>query len=630
MDAILEQFLIEAREDLEYLDQHLEDLDGGDSESVNALFRAAHTLKGGAGLVGFDAVKEITHAAEDLLDAFRKGEVDFSQELLDTLYDAFDEVVELIDAAEELGTIEVEVNKERVDELRESIRALLTKDKSSSEDEESLSVESVLNIEDKLYVAELFSHIQIADFIKNNQIPVEDVKVSREYLDNQNLWLIDFDLDVDTIKLGNDPIYLLYLLGEENTLLVGVVANCENIKQEPLEWVTHMAVIVRASESELEDSFYNILDEITLKPLSLNALFGAGYDSVKSDTFEEFKDEFLELLSSGTYQLLDEKLSAITQILNPETLEGFVLTRLQALLPNFEIGSKDYLEVIETALRRVGIEMPKTKQQSTQSEAEDRDLGGLNGTTLSPKERETVENILNSQLKVLALAKDSSVLERTKLLLKNILTFANYDTTLDTIDTIEGLREFIESVKSSLSHEVSESNKKELQTEAIEQRQSTQGIKKEQPKPAKETQQKTDTVNTVKKEQHHQTISKTVKIEQHQIDELMDIVGELLVMKNALPYIANHIKSDSVEHAKRELLGKYDEISRLTDQLQDRVMDMRLLPLSYIFSRYPKLIRDISKKLGKRIKYVEEGGETKLDKAVIEKLADPLVHIIRN
>jgi two-component system chemotaxis sensor kinase CheA len=101
-------------------------------------------------------------------------------------------------------------------------------------------------------------------------------------------------------------------------------------------------------------------------------------------------------------------------------------------------------------------------------------------------------------------------------------------------------------------------------------------------------------------------------------------------MKNALPYIAEHINSNSIEESKRDISSKYEEISRTTDRLQDIVMGMRLLPLSFIFDRYPKLVRDLSKKLGKKIEYIEEGGDTKLDKMMIEKLADPLVHIIRN
>ena len=78
MDSILEQFLSEARDNLSYLDSHLNELEDGDDESINALFRAAHTLKGGAGLVGFIAVKEITHKAEDLLDAYRQKKINFA------------------------------------------------------------------------------------------------------------------------------------------------------------------------------------------------------------------------------------------------------------------------------------------------------------------------------------------------------------------------------------------------------------------------------------------------------------------------------------------------------------------------------------------------------------------------
>lgn len=88
MDAILEQFLSEARDNLSYLDQHLENLNDKDEETLNALFRVAHTLKGGAGLVSFIPVQELTHKAEDLLDAYRKGKIQYSDELLNVLYDA--------------------------------------------------------------------------------------------------------------------------------------------------------------------------------------------------------------------------------------------------------------------------------------------------------------------------------------------------------------------------------------------------------------------------------------------------------------------------------------------------------------------------------------------------------------
>jgi two-component system chemotaxis sensor kinase CheA len=131
-------------------------------------------------------------------------------------------------------------------------------------------------------------------------------------------------------------------------------------------------------------------------------------------------------------------------------------------------------------------------------------------------------------------------------------------------------------------------------------------------------------------EQKKAVVGKTVKIEQESIDSLMNIVGELLVAKNSLPYLADNVIGMTHEMIKREIMEKYIFINRLSEQLQDLIMGMRMLPISYVFDRYPKLVRDISKKLGKKVKLEMEGGDTKLDKNMIEMLADPMIHIMRN
>ncbi len=125
-------------------------------------------------------------------------------------------------------------------------------------------------------------------------------------------------------------------------------------------------------------------------------------------------------------------------------------------------------------------------------------------------------------------------------------------------------------------------------------------------------------------------IGKTVKIDQESIDHLMNVVGELLVAKNSLPYLADGVHTMTPEGTKRAIMEKYTFINRLTEQLQDLIMSMRMLPISYVFDRYPKLVRDISKNLGKKVSLIMDGGETKLDKNMIEMLADPMIHIMRN
>ena len=214
MDAILEQFLTEARDNLAYLDKHLEELKDGDTETINALFRAAHTLKGGAGLVGAVPVKELTHSAEDLLDAYRQGKIEFSEEMLENLYDAFDEVIEMIDAMEEIGGVEIEVDNERIEHLKKSVRGLIEHNPQNIEVSQTTNqkLETSLNIDNSLNT-EQFNTFQIQKL--SRKIPIE-IELTREFLDTPNYWIVNLDLDSESVTFGNDPIYLFTLLENQD------------------------------------------------------------------------------------------------------------------------------------------------------------------------------------------------------------------------------------------------------------------------------------------------------------------------------------------------------------------------------------------------------------------------------
>ena len=115
------------------------------------------------------------------------------------------------------------------------------------------------------------------------------------------------------------------------------------------------------------------------------------------------------------------------------------------------------------------------------------------------------------------------------------------------------------------------------------------------------------------------------------IDALMDLVGELVVAKNALPYLAR--RAEDVHGARelaREIKAQHAVIHRVTEALQAAVMQVRMIPLSHVFQRFPRLVRDLSRRLGKPIRLVVEGEEAEADKNVVEDLAEPLVHLLRN
>jgi two-component system chemotaxis sensor kinase CheA len=124
---------------------------------------------------------------------------------------------------------------------------------------------------------------------------------------------------------------------------------------------------------------------------------------------------------------------------------------------------------------------------------------------------------------------------------------------------------------------------------------------------------------------------RVLKVGQDKIDRLMDLIGEMVVAKNALPYLAQRAEDHfGQRELAREIKAQYSVINRIAEDMQHAIMQVRMLPVGTVFQRFGRLVRDISKKLGKDVQLVIEGEDTEADKNVIESLADPLIHILRN
>lgn len=122
-----------------------------------------------------------------------------------------------------------------------------------------------------------------------------------------------------------------------------------------------------------------------------------------------------------------------------------------------------------------------------------------------------------------------------------------------------------------------------------------------------------------------------IRVDQRLVNQFMDLVGELLVARNSLPYLCQRASTVyRVPQLATELDNKSNFISQIVASLQDVAMEMRMMPVSKAFERFPRLVRDISNKLGKKINLVMEGEDTRADKDVIEALSEPLVHMVRN
>ncbi|MCP5306908.1 MAG: chemotaxis protein CheA [Chromatiaceae bacterium] len=120
--------------------------------------------------------------------------------------------------------------------------------------------------------------------------------------------------------------------------------------------------------------------------------------------------------------------------------------------------------------------------------------------------------------------------------------------------------------------------------------------------------------------------SSSIRVDIHKIDTLINMVGELVITQSMLGMLGSDFEMSRVERLKEGLA----QLERHTRELQESVMGIRMVPISFSFSRFPRLVHDLSMKLGKKIELKMSGENTEVDKTVIEKIGDPLVHLVRN
>ncbi len=166
-----------------------------------------------------------------------------------------------------------------------------------------------------------------------------------------------------------------------------------------------------------------------------------------------------------------------------------------------------------------------------------------------------------------------------------------------------------------------EENKENIPVKA----QNTAPVKEEKKEISKAEQKKEIKKNIIS------TKEQTIRVDVRRLDQLMNLIGELVLAKNRLIKIYNDVEERyEGEKFLEELNQVVSSISIVTTDLQIAVMKTRMLPIGKVFNKFPRLVRDLSRDLHKKIKLIISGEDTELDKSIIEEIGDPLVHMIRN
>ncbi|MFC3799372.1 chemotaxis protein CheW [Cohnella sp. GCM10012308] len=124
--------------------------------------------------------------------------------------------------------------------------------------------------------------------------------------------------------------------------------------------------------------------------------------------------------------------------------------------------------------------------------------------------------------------------------------------------------------------------------------------------------------------------AQTIRVSVERLDDLMNLVGELVIDQTRIQQVARTQRRRFQDDSVGELGHIADHLSRIIGDLQESVMKARMLPIEQLMGRFPRMIRDLSRDLGKELELVMEGQDTELDRTLIEEIADPLIHLIRN
>ncbi len=121
----------------------------------------------------------------------------------------------------------------------------------------------------------------------------------------------------------------------------------------------------------------------------------------------------------------------------------------------------------------------------------------------------------------------------------------------------------------------------------------------------------------------HNNVNQSIRVDLSRLDQFMNLVSELVIYRNRLEDISSRL-------GVTEINSPLEQVTRITSDLQDLVLKIRMEPVSVVFNRFPRMIRDLSKDLDKELELVIEGEDTELDRTVISELGEPLVHLLRN
>ncbi|OLN28120.1 Signal transduction histidine kinase CheA [Desulfovibrio sp. DV] len=653
MNPLLEQFLSESRESLQSIGEKLMQLEQGacDSGLINEVFRLVHTLKGNSGLFEFPEMTRALHAGEDVMDAVRNGTIPYSRALADNLLEVADFVGFLCDEIESKGSIAASHSADSA-RLAAALRGLLQ----SHADAEVVCTAMDHRPADNAASSESAATPGDAPATLGNVPEVIRMDAYRRAKGGESLAWITFSPQEECFFQGDDPFFTVRQSPEP---LWGRIGHREPwpplAELNAYRCILDFELLTVAQPEELAEHFRYVPDQVTIVAVDPLWLVLPQGDPNGGPVYEDFVADALGFLEAGDPTALRQAAQTMLELSNPVLWLSSAL-RWLLLLMESEPGNRAVLRRLIESLRQLtppdwtSLEAPE-ETLSAAGELSEKGLQQPGDTPtrhreLSQQEAATLAALFEAQWEILSLDDEPSwQAGRLKAVAGVLVQCCNIDGDWPARGAIE----------TALAQALSAGEALPLLSwlEARQSRQLINTIARQIPAQANATAAVLSESKSAQPEQPGVSASPNgsgpinglsgfgrraedsstgpIKVDQVKIDRLMNLIGEMVVSKNALPYLAQRAENQfGVRELAREIKAQYTVINRIVEEMQDAIMQVRMRPVSFVFQRFPRLVRDISHKLGKDVQLALEGEDTEADKNIIECLADPLIHIVRN
>ncbi|WP_370292888.1 chemotaxis protein CheW [Thalassolituus sp.] len=498
---------------------------------------------------------------------------------------------------------------------------------------------------------------------------------------DDSLWLVIYRPITECFFQGDDPLHTARTT--PGVVAGSVTSECQGTEisdLDPYQCVSELYLISNATEEEVLEHFRYVPNQIETLALNTDDLLviqgTEQSDAVDADILESLCDAVNQSDWSGARNIAN----AALELMNPALEAASALTWLNTIFAGSDGGVRDaainIVQKLRYYLHQPAWEFDQVDTGPDQDSATDTDTdeshsehtestdsSGLDALDISEDDREALEHILRVQRRILDLNSDDAWSGGRVSAVTEVLHNCFYNLGMsDAVNELaaltnaaiegdlKGLTHWLDEKLSGTDqapeadHEPDDDDEDEDEDDQDEVVEEVEAIaadvdeeRSEQPQaeplPVEPAQPSAPSSkeDTDSKPVASIGTSRSVKVDQEKIDRLMNLIGEMIVAKNALPFLAKRAEEQhGLRDMAREIKEQYAVVNRIAEEMQDSIMQIRMMPFSFISMRFPRLVRDISRRLNKEVQLIIEGEDTEADKNIIESLAEPLIHIVRN